>query len=340
MGTVGRRCGPGGASGAALVVVLTALAGCAPVPVRPAAPRPPGDELMALVPGPVQALLAIDLAQLRGSPWARPVLESASPEAGRQRRGFDEIGDVDRWLLANVRAPGSGTGTLELGRGRFDRPRVQASFLERFPSAQERRFGGAPGLADAEAAVTFPRAGTVALGPIWAVQAAVQAADPQGVSAAAPAGERWLAEARAVVDQARAVRPADDRPGPAVEVWLRLDESTRGELAAVLGNADALERVAARLDLAADARVLAVGFLRSPAEATSMAAQLNDQLAALGARRSLRALGLGPVLERARVAVQGNQVVVELAVSADERDTVSQRLAAVAAALRARPPAP
>jgi hypothetical protein len=319
------------------LLVLAAAAGCAPLPARPTPPRPPSDELMALVPGPVQSLLAIDLAQLRGSPWGRPVLESASPEAGRQRRGFDEIGDVDRWLLANVRAPGSGTGTLELGRGRFDRPRIQASFRERYPAAQERRFGQAPGLADVEAALTFPRAGTVALGPVWAVQAAVRAVDAQAASAGPAAGEPWLAEARAAVAEAIGSRPLDGQPPPAVELWLQLDDSIRTELAEVLGNADALQRVAARLDLAADARVLAVGFVRSPAEATSLAAQLGDQLAALGGRRSLRALGLGAVLERARVGVQGNRVVVQLSVSADERDTVSQRLAAVAAALRAAP---
>jgi hypothetical protein len=287
---------------------------------------------MSLVPGPVQSLLAVDVAQLRGSPWAQEVLGSAAPAAGRQGRGFDEIGDVDRWLFATVSAPGSGAGTLELGRGRFDPRRVQASFRERHPSAQERTFGRGAGLADAQAAVTFPRAGTVALGPIWAVQAAVRAVEP-GASAAG--GERWLAEAAALVDQevgdAREVGPP-----PAVELWLRLDDRTRGELTALIGDAQAVDWIAARLMLAAEARVVAVALTRGEREAAALAFQLEQQLAGLSRRRSVRALGLGSVVERARVRARGPRVVLELAVSEDERETVSQRLAALAQALRSR----
>lgn len=307
---------------------------CAPLPPRPVEVATPRDELMALVPGPLQSLLAVDVAQLRGSPWAQPVLETAAPLEGRARRGFDEIGDVDRWLLANVRTAGSGTGTLELGRGRFNRGRVEASFRDRHPSAQERRFGRAAGLADAEAAVTFPLGGTVALGPIWAVQAAVRAAEPAGTGA--PKAEPWLAQAVAALEETTRRGAAGDRPRAAVELWLRLDDSTRAELTALVGDAEGVDWIAARLTLAAEARAIAVARTRADGEAAALAMKLAQLLEALSARRSVRALGLGSVLERAQVQALGASVVVELAISPEEREQVSQRLAVLAAALRSR----
>ena len=310
-----------------MVLLIAALGACAPVSPRTASPAAPApDELMGLIPGPVRSLLAIDLAQLRGSPWSKPVLESAAPAAGRQDRGFDEIGDVDRWLLANVRAPGSGTATLELGRGRFNRARVEASFRERHPSAREQRFGGALGLADSEAAITFPLGGTLALGPTWAVQAAVRAAEP-----ASKRADPWLAEAMTAVDQEVGAGSGPARP--AVALWLRLDETSRTELAAALGSADAIDWIAGRLTLARDARATAVAVTRADAEAIGLAAQLTDQLAALSERRSIQALGLQSVLQQATVRARGRRVVLELAVSEDERDTVSLRLAALAEVL-------
>jgi hypothetical protein len=319
------------APGLRLLMPLLLLA-CAPLAARPAAAPSQRDALMALVPNPVQSLLAVDVARLRGSPWAKEVLASAAPGSGRQGRGFDEIADVDRWLFATVRAPGSGTGTLELGRGRFDPGRVQAAFRERYPSAQERSFGAGSGLADVEAALTFPSAGTVALGPIWAVQAAVRTGqpDPSG-----PAREPWLAEAAAVVEE-EAGRSQTPGPRPAVELWLRLDDRTRADLTAIIGDATAVDWIAARLTLGAEARVVAVAHARAQRDAAGLAFQLEQQIAALSARRSVRALGLGPVVERARVEARGPRVVLHLAVSEEERATVSQRLAALAEALRAR----
>jgi hypothetical protein len=314
------------------LVLLTLLFACAPLPAHPPSPPVERDELLSLVSGPVQSLLAVDVARLRRSPWAKEVLASAAPSADRQGRGFDEIGDVDRWVFATVRAPGSGTGTLELGRGRFDPERVQAAFRDRHPTAQERSFGRGAGLADSEAAVTFPLANTVALGPIWAVQAAVQAV---GAGGAGPQREPWLAEAKAVVAEAVGGGP-EASARPAVELWLQLDERLRTELTALIGDAQAVEWIAARLMLAAEARVVAVASTGGDREAASLALQLEQQLAGLSTRRSVRALGLASVLERAQVRARGPRVVLELAVSEDERETVSQRLAALAEALRAR----
>jgi hypothetical protein len=321
-------------------VLAAGLAGpaCAPVPPRPADPAPPRDDLMALVPGPLQSLLAVDVGQLRRSPWAQPVIESAAPADGRQRRGFDEIRDVDRWLFATVRAAGSGSGTLELGRGRFDRTRIEAAFRERHPSAQERRFGSAAGLADSEAALTFPAGGTVALGPIWAVQAAVRAAQP-GAPGRPELVEPWLAEAAGMIDRTIGRAAAAERR-PAVELWLRLDERSRAELTALVGDASAVDWIAGRLTLAADVRVVAIAQAGGAGEAAALAGQLGQLLTALGARRSVQALGLASVLERAEVETRGSFVVLALAVSEDERDELSQRLAALARVLRSRAETP
>jgi hypothetical protein len=293
---------------------------------------------MRFVPGPVLSLLAIDLGELRESPWAKNVLASAAPAAGRQSRGFDEIEDVDRWLLARVRAPGSGSAVLELGRGRFDRARVEKSFRNRHPSAEEHRFGdGTLGLADSETALAFPDVDMLALGPVWAIAAAIRAGGRGGGGAAGPAPEPWLAEAIAAVARESSGR-ADPGPGrTAVEMWLRLDQATRAELTAVLGGAEGIDWLGGRLTLAAEARALVVAATRARTEATGLAAELGHQLTALQSRRSVQALGLVPVLERALVSARGARVVVDLTVSESERDTVSERLAALAAVLtRAR----
>ena len=110
------------------------------------------------------------------------------------------------------------------------------------------------------------------------------------------------------------------------------------ELTALIGDAEAVDWIAARLTLAAEARVVAVALTTGERDAAALAFQLEQQIAGLSARRSVRALGLGPVVERARVRARGARVVLELAVSEDERETVSQRLAALAQALRSREP--
>ena len=311
------------------VLLVSVISACAPVAPAPVvlAPSPQDGGLMAFVPAPVLSLLAIDLLHLRGSPWAKNVLESAAPAAGRQSRGFDEIADVDRWVFARVSAPGSGIAVLELGRGRFDRDRVEASFRTRHPSAQEHRFGPARGLADSEAAIAFPKDDLLALGPVWAVEAALRTGARRADAALGSIPERWLAEATAAVEQEAGAGRA------AVEMWLRLDDTTRAELTAVLGSAEGIDWVGGRLALANEARAVLVAATRAKVEAIGLAAQLGDQLSALQSRRSVQALGLAPVLERALVSARDARVVVDLRVSEGERDTVSDRLAALAAVL-------
>jgi hypothetical protein len=300
--------------------------GCAGAPLPPAGPEPAAPEptgLRVFVPGPVLSLLSLDLAQLRRSAWAKPVLASAAPAEGRQGRGFDEIEDVDAWLFARVRAPGAGIGTLELGRGRFDRGEVLAAFRRRHPGAREQRFAGRQGLADANGAMVFLDEGILALGPSWAIEAAARAGETPVVR------EPWLAEAAAAVNRLGGARPAR----AAVELWLRFDDAMRTELAEVVGNAEGVDWLAAQLRLAGDAQAVAVASTRGPNDAVGLAAQLSDQLAALQGRRSVRALGLGPVLEGVRVQAQGGRVLLDLGISESDREVVAERLAVLAQAL-------
>jgi hypothetical protein len=311
--------------------VLAGLtAGCAGAPLPASAPaspaaRPPTG-LRRFVPGPVLSLLSVDLARLRRSAWALPVIDSAAPAGERSSRGFDEIADVDQWLFARVRAPGAGAGTLELGRGRFDHQRVLEAFRDHHPDARPQRFADVGGVADPEGGLAFLDEGVIALGPAWAIESAVRA------SGSAPATEPWLIEAAEAVERAGGAET-----GAAVELWVRADEATRAELAGVLDGADAIDWLAARLQLHDDARAVAVAATRRESDAMGVAAQLRDQLIALLDRRSVRALGLSPVLARARVRTDGPRVLLDLGISGSEREVVAQRLAVLAEILaRAR----
>ena len=90
---------------------LWAAAGCAPT--MPAPPTTLSDERgeavnqgpEALVPTEAELLIVIDVAQLRSSTWTRAAVESAAPterSAKAASKGFDELADLDRLVLAKL----------------------------------------------------------------------------------------------------------------------------------------------------------------------------------------------------------------------------------------------
>jgi hypothetical protein len=339
-------------SGPVLALVVTMSAGaCAPLPAPPPAraaagqragggPSAARDDLLGFVPDTAQALLSVDVALLRRSAWARPVLAWAAEREGgggqgggaRGGRGFDEVADADRWLFARVGASMADAGTLELARGRFEAPRVLDAFARRRPEARATGAGPA-GMADPEQAVAVLDPRTIAFGTPGAVAAAAQAARAQ---AAPEARLPWLAELAAALDDELGPRGA----GLAVELLVRLDEGARRELAALLEGDFDLRQLGGRMALGGTARVSLVGLTPGREQARALAAALGGRLHALAERRSVRALALAPPLRRALITARGARVVFEMQMTDAERELVAERLAALAELLAKSPEPP
>jgi hypothetical protein len=331
-----------------LLVVLAAGA-CAPLPPPPPARPAMGqsvaraqvarDDLLTFVPETAQALLSVDVALLRRSAWARPVLtwaaerEQAAGKGGaRGGRGFDEVEDADRWLFARVGQTVADAGTLELARGRFDPARVVDSFARRRPEARATA-GGGTGMADGEQAMAVLDGKTIAFGTPVAVAAAARAAGLQDNPAVR---FPWLVEVASALDDELGARGA----GLAVELLVRLDEGARRELATLLEGDFDLRQLGGRLALGGTARVSLVGLTSSREQARALSAALAGRLQALAQRRSVRALALAPPLRRAVVTARGARVVFEMQMTDAERELVAEKLAALAELLAKSPEAP
>jgi hypothetical protein len=318
---------------AALGVV--AAAACAPLqpPLAPVAAPPPtavdDGDLLALVPAPIEGVLSVDVACLRGSPWARPVLAAATPEERAARvleRGFDQVDDVDAWVVA--KAPGGPAGgtaaTLELFRGRFDFARLRRIFAARHPGAAEAAIGGTPVLAAADESLAFLTARTVAFGTPSAVRGVVEAGWRRGRSAR---DEPWIDRVLGALDDEAGRRSTS----VALELAYQPPADVRTEAGLALGaGGDAVERVGGRLFLGESARLVMVAAASDKYAAGMLAHALAGGAQALKARRSVAALGLRPVLDRLRLSARGARVVGELSVSAEDRDLVSQKMALLA----------
>jgi hypothetical protein len=313
----------------ALVVVTACAPLAAPGPGGPAAPPAADDsDPRTMVPGPIEALLWIDLALVRGSRWARPLLAASSPEERAARvteRGFDDIADVDLWVLAKgPAAAGGATETVEILQGRFDRARARQAFVTRRPGAKPVSYRGTPALADAEAALAFVTDRTLVLGAPSRVEAAVAAAWGRGRSGRE---QPWLAAVVAALEDEVGRRGKST----AVELAVEGIDEVRGQLRDVLGpEGESIARLGARVSLAGEARATVVGVASDRAAAAAAARALDLQAAALRRRRSIAALGLRPVLDGLRVSARGGRVVAELTVSEGDREQVAERLAALA----------
>jgi hypothetical protein len=298
----------------------------APLTSTPAGRRPVDGDLLALVPAPAETVLWVDVAQLRASAWTRRALSLATSEERVARgrvRGFDEIEDVDRMLIASLPAADGRAVSLEILKGRFDRGRLREAFRQRNPSARLSSYRDAELLESPASSLVFLADDTLATGPLSALRAAVDAAAGRGRSVR---DEPWLVQVRTALE---------DESGPseaaaALELALLVTERTRAELREGIGDADALERLGARLELGQTAHLAAVGITRSRVEAVDLAARLDGEVQALRDRRSVVALGLGPVVESLRVSARGSRVFLGAAVSERDRDLVSERVAALA----------
>jgi hypothetical protein len=328
--------------GLALVAVGAAAAGCAPLAPAPgglgaaaAGPtvraQPEDGDLLAVVPADAELVMLVDLAQLRRSPWTRDVVKSGLELAAGGRppgdQGFDEATDVDLLLMARMPAGSSEAGaTLSVAQGRFDQARVTAAFREARPGATTASFRGCAMLTHEDEAVGFLTARTLVSGPLATVRAAIEASLGRARDVRQ---EPWLMAAREALEEGR----TRSRRRPALELALRVTESVRERLRGELVEAAALERLAARVDLGETLDGAVVGSTSTRPQAEALAGRLRSEVGNLRGRRSLAALGLGPVLAGIRVSAPGARTVLDLQLSEAQRDQIAERLALVAKAL-------
>lgn len=318
-----------------LVCVVGLAFACASLPERTSLDQPlsaarvrdlpDDDDLLAVVPTDAEVVLSLDVAQLRQSRWTGALL-AAQAEGGRaQDSGFDELTDVDRLVYARLFiADGAGDGqTLTVAQGRFVRERVRAAFAGRHPTMTENPFRGCVVWSDKGRGLALLTQRTLLSGPIAAVRAAIDASLGR---AAAMRSQRWLAEVIAALEQGRG---SSSKP-PALLLAIAVAPQMRERLRAELAGAEVLEQVGARIDLGQALSLVAVGMTRTRQEASNLSVQLDDTVRHLRARTSLAALGLGPVLEGARIAPQGARVIGDLRLDEAQREIVAERLALLA----------
>jgi len=315
------------------------MIGCAPgltgPTVAPSTVRsaPEDSDLLGVIPGEAEVVLAIDVQQLRQSRWTAEVLAAHGRIADATTRGFDQVRDVDQMVLA--RLPGAAGGsTVTVAQGRFDASPMVAAFRAARPGAAASSFRGCP-VQDADGeAMAFLTPRTMIAGSLAAVRAAIDASLGR---APAIRDQAWFEES---TDELAAGRGRRAR-GPAVLLAVRPGDEMRAALGRELPRADTLARVAARLDLGERLDLSAVGVAGSRADATELAVQLQHTVRSLRGRPSLAALGLGPVLDGVRLGVDGARVRAQVGLREDQREAIALRLAELAALLGGgQPPAP
>lgn len=306
--------------------------------MRPAAPRvrtaPDDSDLAAVIPRGADTLLEIDMAVLRISPWSRPAIEAAPPDERRAKaaaRGFDEIADVDRLAFAQL-AGRADEAALVVAQGRFRRDEVVAAFQRGASGAPAESWRGCHVFVDGDRAIAFLTPRTLLSGPPAAVRAAIDTA--WGV----------LDDVRADGELGEVRRSTGDRGrAPTARLSMIVTDEVRRRAAAALSD-DArlggLRRVGARLDLGADLEIGLCAMLDTPAAAGDLAAVVSTALRQARSRPLMVVLGLGPILEGARVAAQGARVFGSLRIAEARRDDLAARLAAVRRQLAAGMGAP
>jgi hypothetical protein len=294
-------------AGAALVLLLV---GCATPPAPPPSAEfrtaPEDDDLLAAVPAEADVVLAVDLAQLRKSPWTRELVVTAAGARAR-RQGFDEATDVDRLIVAQL----PGGASLSVVQGRFDRARVAAAFREGKGEVASDTFRDCPIWTSGVEAVAFLTRRTLLSGPLTAVRGAIDSALGRARDIR---GEAWLRQTR---QQGAGL--------PAAEIAIKVSDEMRALIHEDLAEAEALEQVGGRLQLGGGLEISLKGATATGSQARSLAARLQETAGALSQRPSLTALGLAPVLARAQIAVKGTEIAAGLRLSESDRDDIAAR---------------
>lgn len=324
-----------------IATMLMMGGGCAPLPPStfspsaPAAARFDDSDLASMVPAAAEVMMLVDVAQLRGSHWTRAAVQGRSAdERARhtQMRGFDEIADVDRLLVARLGAADDGP-SLSIAHGRFDRERLEQAFRAGGTLRISSHRGRSLLVRGADEAMVLLSDRTLVSGPTAVVRGAVDCAFGR---ARALRDEAWWADLRAALieGRGRSARP------PAFEVGVRVGDAMRARLREEIGEGEVLERVAARVDLGEALDLAVVGVTTGRRESQALVARLRDLVRTLRGRPSVVNLGLAPLLERMRLDAHGARVIAQLHLTDNQREEIAARLASVAEALRPAVAAP
>jgi hypothetical protein len=307
---------------AVIAAWASAFAGCAETKgaVQARGPRASADDsdLWNMAPNDADALVDVDLAALRASPWSRSVMQGdldGDREARRRRFGYDVFTEAERMLVAGNEADGE-QSALTVARGAFQIDRIAAAFKAAAPDAATADWRGSPLVEGEGRAVALVTNRTIAHGDGRRVRAAVDAA--WGIVPDAGAGP--LGELRRALDA--------DRNPPAVTLAVSVTEGMRARAAGVLAVPDGLGRLAARLDLGGDLNLEAVALFDSAGHAAAAASIWNETARTYARQRMIALLGFGPVFDGLSVGAEGSRVHVRLHIGADKREGLADKLLA------------
>jgi hypothetical protein len=307
------------------MLLLTAACGetSAVAPGGPAMPRPApdDDDLFAMVPAEADLVLWADLAKLRSSPWTRESFAKAtSAEPGASEPSFGEIRDVERLVFAKVPFLRDDASVL-VAQGKLERERISKAFSRGGGAVETTAYRGADMLVRGDEALAFLSKRTVISGITVAVRAAIDC--NIGVARAIDS-ESWWKGLRSQLGRTKGEVP------PVAALYVRLQPATREALKREMGEGEALEEFAGRVDLGSDLDVIAIGNVRTELQAHDLAARMAERIRDVRTRPIVAAFGFASVLESLRFSAKEASVEGTLHVSQRERTEISDRMAIVA----------
>jgi hypothetical protein len=291
------------------------------LPGGPAMPRPAldDDDLFAMVPAEADLVLWADLGTLRASPWTRESFAKvAAVDSSAGEPSFDQVREVDRLVFAKVPFLRDGASVL-VAQGKLDRERMGKAFA-RNGTVETSAYRGADLLIRGEEALAFLSKRTVISGLTVAVRAAIDC--NIGVARAIDS-ESWFGRLRARLASAKGSAP------PVAALYVRLQPATREELKREMGEGEALEEFAGRIDLGRDLDVTAIGNLRTELQAHDLAARMAERMRDARTRPIVAAFGFASVLDSVRFSARETAVEATLHISERERAEISDRMAIV-----------
>jgi hypothetical protein len=284
-------------------------------------PAPDDDDLWAMVPAEADLVLWADLAKLRSSPWTRESLAKiAAVDPGASEPSFEHIRDVDRLIFAKVPFLRDGASVL-VAQGKLDRERISKAFAQAGSAVETSAYRGADMLIRGDEAVAFLSKRTVISGLTVAVRTTIDC--NIGVARAIDS-ESWFQHLRNQLARNKGSAP------PVAALYVRLQPATREALKQEMGEGEALEEFAGRIDLENDLDVTAIGNVRTELQAHDLAARMAERIRDARTRPIVSAFGFASVLESLRFSAKETGVEATLHISQRERAEISARMAIVA----------